>query len=71
KSKQAKHIIQSVLDRRRNSKEEKNDLLDMLIHAKYEDTQLPMSDEQLVDEMLILFIAGHETTANALTFIFF
>lgn len=71
KSKQAKHIIQSVLDKRRNSKEEKNDLLDMLIHAKYEDTQLPMSDEQLVDEMLILFIAGHETTANALTFIFF
>lgn len=71
KSKQAKHIIQSVLDKRRNSKQEKNDLLDMLIHAKYEDTQLPMSDEQLVDEMLILFIAGHETTANALTFIFF
>lgn len=71
KSNQAKHIIQSVLDKRRNSKEEKNDLLDMLIHAKYEDTQLPMSDEQLVDEMLILFIAGHETTANALTFIFF
>lgn len=71
KSKQAKHIIQSVLDKRRNSKQEKNDLLDMLIHARYEDTQLPMSDEQLVDEMLILFIAGHETTANALTFIFF
>lgn len=71
KSKKAKHIIQSVLDKRRNSGEEKNDLLDMLIHAKYEDTQLPMSDEQLVDEMLILFIAGHETTANALTFIFF
>lgn len=71
KSKQAKHIIQGVLDKRRNSKLEKNDLLDMLIHAKYEDTQLPMSDEQLVDEMLILFIAGHETTANALTFILF
>jgi len=71
KSKQAKRIIQSVLDKRRNSGEEKNDLLDMLIHARYEDTQLPMSDEQLVDEMLILFIAGHETTANALSFIFF
>lgn len=71
KSKQAKHIIQSVLEKRRNSDEEKNDLLDMLIHARYEDTQLPMCDEQLVDEMLILFIAGHETTANALSFIFF
>lgn len=71
KSRRSKAIIQSVLDRRRSSGEEKNDLLDMLIRARYEDTGLPMSDEQLVDEMLILFIAGHETTANALSFIFF
>lgn len=71
KSKKSKAIIQSVLDKRRSSGEEKNDLLDMLIQARYEDTQLPMSDEQLIDEMLILFIAGHETTANALSFIFF
>lgn len=71
KSKKSKAIIQSVLDKRRSSGEEKNDLLDMLIQTRYEDTQLPMSDEQLVDEMLILFIAGHETTANALSFTFF
>jgi len=71
KSKRSKAIIQSVLDKRRSSGEEKNDLLDMLIQARYEDTRLPMSDEKLVDEMLILFIAGHETTANALSFIFF
>jgi cytochrome P450 len=71
KSKTAKAIIQRILDKRRTSKEEKNDLLDMLIQTRYEDTQLPMSDKQLVDEMLILFIAGHETTANALSFIFF
>lgn len=71
KSERGKAIIQEVLDKRRNSTEEKNDLLDMLIQTRYEDTQLPMSDEKLVDEMLILFIAGHETTANALTFIFF
>ncbi|SDQ68867.1 Cytochrome P450 [Chryseobacterium soldanellicola] len=71
KSKRSKDIIQGVLDKRRNSGEEKNDLLDMLIQTRYEDTNLPMSDEQLVDEMLILFIAGHETTANALSFIFF
>ena len=71
KSKRSKAIIQGVLDKRRNSGEEKNDMLDMLIQTWYEDTNLPMSDEQLVDEMLILFIAGHETTANALSFIFF
>ena len=62
---------QEILDKRRASGEEKRDLLDMMIKARYEDTQLPMTDEQLVDEMLILFIAGHETTANALSFIFF
>ncbi len=71
KSERSKAIIQSVLEKRRNSGEEKNDLLDMLIQSRYEDTGLPMSDQQLVDEMLILFIAGHETTANALSFIFF
>jgi cytochrome P450 len=71
KSERSKAIIQRVLDKRRNSGEEKNDLLDMLIQSRYEDTGLPMSDQQLVDEMLILFIAGHETTANALSFIFF
>lgn len=71
KSEKAKAIIQRVLDKRRNSGEEKNDLLDMLIQSRYEDTGLPMTDKQLVDEMLILFIAGHETTANALSFIFF
>lgn len=71
KNNEGKNIIKNVLDKRRNSGEEKNDLLDMLIQARYEDTQLPMSDEQLIDEMLILFIAGHETTANALSFIFF
>ncbi|MBB4806000.1 cytochrome P450 [Chryseobacterium defluvii] len=71
KSKKARQIIQSILDKRRASSEEKNDLLDMLIQTRYEDTQQPMMDEQLVDEMLILFIAGHETTANALSFIFY
>lgn len=71
KSEKAKAIIQRVLDKRRNSGEEKNDLLDMLIQSRYEDTGFPMPDKQLVDEMLILFIAGHETTANALSFIFF
>src|SRR5690606_13406443 len=44
------------------------DLLDMLLEAHYEDGSF-MDEEQLIDEILILFIAGHETTSNALTFI--
>ena len=43
-----------------------DDLLQMLLDSRYEDTGLPMEDRQLVDEILILFAAGYETTANAL-----
>ena len=39
----------------------------MLLQSTYEDGS-HMSDRQLIDEILVLFIAGHETTANALTF---
>jgi cytochrome P450 len=42
----------------------------MLLKARYEDGTA-MSDEQLIDEVLILFTAGHETTANALSFTLF
>jgi cytochrome P450 len=40
----------------------------MLLDTRYEDTGEPMALNQLIDEIAILFIAGHETTANALTF---
>lgn len=45
------------------------DLLDMLLEARYEDGSA-MNLKQLRDEVLILFVAGHETTANALSWIF-
>jgi len=47
--------------------EERGDLLDMLLATRYEDTGEPMPESQLVDEVLILFVAGHETSANALS----
>ncbi|WP_316634168.1 cytochrome P450 [uncultured Flavobacterium sp.] len=61
-------IIKEIIDYRISSKEEINDLLNMLLETRYEDTGEGMSVSQLVDEIKILFIAGHETTANALTF---
>ncbi|KUJ60357.1 cytochrome P450 [Flavobacteriaceae bacterium CRH] len=61
-------IIKEIIDIRNSSQEEFNDLLDMLLETRYEDTGEPMSTRQLIDEIKILFIAGHETTANALTF---
>lgn len=61
-------IIQEIIEDRNSSKEEFNDLLNMLMQTRYEDTGEGMSMKQLIDEIKVLFIAGHETTANALTF---
>ncbi|WP_150452239.1 cytochrome P450 [Arenibacter lacus] len=69
-SKEAKTLLLEIIEERRSATEEMDDLLDMLLKAKYEDGA-PMSDAQLIDEVLILFTAGHETTANALSFALF
>ncbi|MBT9393844.1 cytochrome P450 [Hymenobacter sp. NST-14] len=47
-----------------------DDLLQMLLDARYEDTGEGMSEEQLLDEANILLLAGHETSANALSWLF-
>ncbi|MDW3191586.1 MAG: cytochrome P450 [Cytophagales bacterium] len=59
--------IMEHVKRRRQSEDSHDDLLDMLLHAKYEDTGESMSDQQLLFELLIMFVAGHETSANALS----
>ena len=61
-----KKILQEFIDFRRREAGEHHDLLDMLLSARYEDTGEGMTDTQLVDESLIFFSAGHETSANAL-----
>jgi len=43
-----------------------DDLLQMLLDARYEDTGAAMAENQLLDELNILLVAGHETSANAL-----
>lgn len=66
-SKKARAILSQIITERINEPSDKYDLLDMLLKAQYEDGS-SMSEEQLIDEVLILFAAGHETTANALGF---
>jgi cytochrome P450 len=58
-------IIQRFIDERRRSGQDKGDLLSMLLLAV--DETGSMDDKQLRDEAMTLFIAGHETTAMALT----
>jgi len=69
--KQSDHIIYDVIEKRKNSKQNKDDLLAMLMDVTYSDTGKGMTLTQLRDEALILFVAGFETTANALTWLWY
>ena len=48
------------------SGEDGGDLLSMLLQAQDEESGRRMTDQQLRDECMTLFLAGHETTANTL-----
>jgi cytochrome P450 len=67
KSKRVREIIREMIQQRKGSHGKFNDLLDMLLEARYEDNGEAMTEDQLIDEITILIIAGHETTANALS----
>jgi cytochrome P450 len=60
-------IVYRIIRERRASGESGNDLLGMLLAARDEEDGQTMSDRQVRDEVLTLFLAGHETTAVALT----
>jgi cytochrome P450 len=60
-------LIYGLIRERRASGSRRNDLLDQLLHAVDPDTGLGLTDEQLRDELLTIAAAGHETTANALS----
>jgi len=64
-------LIEQTILERQESGERYDDLLDMLLAVRYEDTGEGMTLEQLRDECLILFVAGHETSANALAWTFY
>src|SRR5262249_28834736 len=59
-------IIFRFIDQRRASGQATGDLLSMLLAAQDEDGSR-MNDQQLRDEVMTICLAGHETTANALS----
>ncbi len=61
--------IYRIIAERRAGGRDRGDLLSMLLHATDTDGDgTGMTDKQLRDEALTIFLAGHETTASALTF---
>jgi len=59
-------IILGIIARRREASVVATDILGMLMHAKDRDTNQGMSDRQVVNEVMTLIVAGHETTASTL-----
>ena len=55
-----------VTDRRQQASADKGDLLSMLLLARDDDGQA-MDDTELRDQLVTIFLAGHETTANTLS----
>jgi cytochrome P450 len=60
-------LVAELIDRRRRHPSEHFDFLGMLMATRDRETDEAMSDKQLIDEVLTLIVAGHETTAAALT----
>ena len=63
--------LYALVDERRAMTNRPNDLLTMLLEARDADTGEAMSDQQLRDEAITLFAAGHETSSNGLSWILY
>ena len=62
-------IVYRIIKERRTSEDKPMDLLQMLMDATDEETGEPLTDEELRNEAMTIFIAGHETTANAMSWL--
>ena len=60
-------VIYRIIEEHRREGRDRGDLLSTLLHAVDEEgDRTGMTDEQLRDEVMTIFLAGHETTSNAL-----
>jgi cytochrome P450 len=60
-------VVYDIIEARRRTGEQPGDLLAILLLARDEETGAGMTDRQLRDEVMTFLLAGHETTAVALT----
>ena len=64
-------LIMDCVNRRRAQNQARFDLLAMLIDARDRKSGQPMPNKQLLDEVMTLIVAGHETTASALNWMWY
>jgi cytochrome P450 len=59
-------LVAGLIERRRREADEHHDFVAMLMAARDRSTGAPMSERELIDEIMTLIVAGHETTATGL-----
>lgn len=68
--KQIYDLLRAEISERRNSELTGNDVLSLMMSARDENGQ-PMTEPELLDQLMTLLVAGHETTATALAWAFY
>jgi cytochrome P450 len=64
-------LVQELVDKRIANREEHFDFLQMLLNARDRETGAPMAQRELLDEVMTLVVAGHETTAASLNWVWY
>jgi cytochrome P450 len=64
-------LVAEVAERRRGAPQESVDLIGMLVQARDKASGAPMAQRELVDEVMTLIIAGHETAASTLNSVWY
>jgi len=59
-------LVAQLIAQRRATEEEHVDYVAMLMNARDKETGAPMGERELIDEIMTLVVAGHETTASGL-----
>jgi cytochrome P450 len=66
-----KQMIREIIRQRQTDPNVYDDLLNLLLSARYEDTGEAMTEDQLISEVLVMLLAGHDTTANTLAWLLY
>src|SRR5689334_22464353 len=65
-----RQTVNAIIAKCRAEKEASASLIQMLINVVDEETNEEMTEQQLFDEVMTIFLAGYETTSTALTWLF-
>lgn len=71
KFRQLGKLIMDDVERRRRENVRRNDMASLLLDARDRQSGEPMSDREVLDEIMTLIVAGHETTASSLNWFWY